>query len=158
MTLLLDLPAEIVQHVLYMLDPASFYLSLLTSKHMRLHALQSKRLLLHQLVCYTNTRQSLSKTRLCVLYYWFHCILANLLSFRVRFQAHASCLDRYEKMPRYCYRSLVNKLRSIYSMEPLGSSTSTYGRCPTLWTETSAKLFPGTMRLLVKYALQPIRK
>jgi hypothetical protein len=47
---LLELPAEIVQHVLYLLDPPSFYICLLTNKLLRQHALQSKKLLLHQLV------------------------------------------------------------------------------------------------------------
>lgn len=46
---LLGLPAEILQHVLYLLDPSSFYLCLLTNKIFRQHALQSKRLLLHHL-------------------------------------------------------------------------------------------------------------
>ncbi|KAF1978447.1 hypothetical protein BU23DRAFT_595628 [Bimuria novae-zelandiae CBS 107.79] len=54
---LLDLPAEIVQHVLYRLDPESFYLCLLTSKLMRQHALQSKKLLRHQLDQVPGTRK-----------------------------------------------------------------------------------------------------
>lgn len=47
---LLRLPPELIQHVLLMLDPASFYLCLQTSKLLRENALHSRNLVLHQVV------------------------------------------------------------------------------------------------------------
>ncbi|KAF2444803.1 hypothetical protein P171DRAFT_443775 [Karstenula rhodostoma CBS 690.94] len=60
---LVDLPAELVQEVLSLLDPSSFYICLLTNKFLRQHALGSKNLLLHQLAQVPGDRSILPRIR-----------------------------------------------------------------------------------------------
>ncbi|KAF9740409.1 hypothetical protein PMIN01_03044 [Paraphaeosphaeria minitans] len=60
---LLDLPAEIVQHVLFMLDPPTFYVCLLTNKGLREHALQSRKVLLHQIAQVPGDRNIIPRDR-----------------------------------------------------------------------------------------------